>query len=200
MLDDKVISIPELSELSFEHLRIHYLTGRSHSTKVGRYREHTYTNFALTDLGEIEMSRWSSLAEQLISYHNEEGLQAQLLEWVTEHYLFCRTAAERRQKSLDLHISRIFDDPLWVDYVPFNQKCRPDVLASAELIRVQTVCCDEPGITTREQVEQAKQGTRTICCPNCGRFSEFAVLDGKDVLRTADEHKEHSKRTRGHER
>lgn len=200
MLENKAISIPEIWELSFEQLRIRYFSGKSDSRKIGRYREYSYTNYAVTKLGEIEIGRWCSLAEQLISYHNEEGLQAQLLEWVTEHYLFCRTASERRQKSLDLHISRIFDDPLWVDYVPFNQKCRPDVQASAELIRVQTVCCDEPGITTWEQVEQARQGTRTICCPNCGRFSEFTVLDGKEERQAAGEQKERHKTTRDYER
>ena len=163
----------------FECLRIHYFTGKPVSKGVGRGKSYDYIESAWTDAGEIELSKWKEQARQLISQYHEECLQEDLLEWEKNHNYTNSNESKLELDSLDLHISRMFDNPLWVDYVPFNQKYRPTVLDEAHLIWVKTACCEEPGLTTKEQVEAARgnEGSRTTHCPCCGRWSAFEIVD-----------------------
>lgn len=165
------------SMLSFEPLRLHYYVGRCHSRFSGRNKEYTYVHYAHTDLGEIEMSEWSKLARELIEKHREEKLQEQLLEWVSEHNYCGDSRPKLLQESLELHISRIFDNPEWMGFVSFNQKYRPEILKQTELNWVETACCKAPGLTTGAQVEGAKAREGRIYCPICGRFSEFRICE-----------------------
>ena len=109
--------------------------------------------------------------------HHEEQLQEQLLEWVSEHNYCCDRGTKLLQESLELHVSRIFDNPEWVGFVSFNQKYRPDILSQTELIWIETVCCKKAGLTTAAQVKGAKTREGRLCCPICGRFSEFRISD-----------------------
>ena len=131
----------------------------------------------MTELGEIELSEWRQLAQQVIEYHHEQQLQEWLHEWVSGHSYGNDSEAERLQKSLELHMSRIFDNPEWVDYVPFNQEYRPEILEHAELCWVETVCCKKPGLTTVAQVKTAHERGMGVSCPFCGRFSEFSICE-----------------------
>ena len=70
-----------------------------------------------------------------------------------------------------MHVARLFDNPLWADYVPFNRKYRPDALKAAHLVTVINECCKKPGEVTQEQIDHALNGT--IACPCCGRWSPF---------------------------
>lgn len=167
----------DVTRIGFDQLRLHYHVGRSHSRFSGRYKEYTYINYAQTDLGEIELPTWRKLAQQMIEYHHEEQLQEQLLEWVSEHNYCGDSRPKLLQESLELHMSRIFDNPNWVGFVPFNQRYRPDILRQTKLSWVEAVCCKMPGLTTAAQVEGAKARQGCICCPICGRFSEFRVCD-----------------------
>ncbi len=167
----------DVSQIGFDQLRLRYYVGRCHSRFSGRYKEYTYINYAQTDLGEIELPAWRKLAQQMIEYHHEEQLQEQLFEWVSEHN-YCRNSKpELLQESLELHMSRIFDNPNWVGFVSFNQRYRPDILRQTELSWVEADCCKMPGLTTAAQVAGSKKREGVICCPICGRFSKFIVCD-----------------------
>ena len=167
----------DVSKVGFDQLRLHYYVGWCHSRFSGRNKEYTYMHYALTDLGEIELNEWIKLAQRMIEYHHEEQIQEQLLEWVSEHNYCGDSKAKLLQESLELHMSRIFDNPEWVGFVSFNQRYRPDTLRQTELRWVETVCCKMPGLTTAAQVEGDKARQGRICCPICGRFSEFRVCD-----------------------
>lgn len=78
-----------------------------------------------------------------------------LLEWEQEHNYCNSSPKEMEMTALELHMARIFDDPLWVAYIPFNRKYRPEVLESARLVWVQTECCGIPGQITQEQLDQS---------------------------------------------
>ena len=173
--DNQPFSPGEKQLPSFADLRIHYFSDKSESRKVGRYREYTTKEYAMTALGEIELRQWQDMAEKVISAHHEEALQKQLFEWVQETFPWLNTPSKQKVESLDLHMSRMFDNPLWVQFVPFNQRYRPDVLREAHLVKVKTSCCEGDGVTTKEQVDEASSRGGTICCPNCGRFSSFEI-------------------------
>lgn len=80
-----------------------------------------------------------------------------------------------RKEALQLHVARLFDNPLWVHFVPFNRQYRPEVLETAHLVTVVNECCNTPGEVTQEQVDQSANGM--IACPCCGRWSPFHCVE-----------------------
>ena len=78
----------------------------------------------MTDVGDIELSRWRELVHDLIEKANEQALYAQLLKWVKECCPFQHTKEEIETYALELHASRIFDNPQWAAYKEFNEKYR----------------------------------------------------------------------------
>ena len=169
----------DCSDVGFSQLRIHYFMGKGTVSGIGRNRKNGYMHLAKTDIGEIELSRWQAMAQELISRYQEDELQERLFEWNKEHNYTNDADKLLRLRSLEDHIARLFDDPLWVDYVPFNQRYRLDILDDANLVWVKTVCCEEPGLTTQEQIDSARgtEGSRTVHCPCCGRWSAFKIVD-----------------------
>ena len=84
------------------------------------------------------------------------------------------SAAEIRKEALQLHTSRIFDNPQWVGYLPFNKRYRPEVWDAANIVFVRMECCPEPGAVTQEQIDRSYMGQ--IACPHCGRWNTFTIL------------------------
>lgn len=84
------------------------------------------------------------------------------------------SAAELRKEALQLHIDRVFDNPQWGGYLPFNKRYRPEVWRAAHIVYVRNECCHKISPVTQEQIDHAYNGT--IPCPHCGRWSEFIVL------------------------
>lgn len=174
-------------EITFETLRVHYGTGRSFLIrKDGRRSIHGYRRGVMTDLGDLELEQWRRLAEELIQSSKEQQLYQNLLEWKQEHNYTRCSMAELATDTLELHMARIFDDPLWVDYVPFNRRYRPEVLNSTRLVLVKTECCEKYGQTTQEQLDEADRCGRGTSCPICGRWSAYRVCDDSEVLERGD--------------
>ena len=67
-----------------------------------------------------------------------------------------------RHKALQLHISRIFDNPRWVNFIPFNREYRPEVLEHASLVTVINECCGKPGEVTQEQIDGALRAVEQL--------------------------------------
>ena len=155
--------INSLSEIDMEHLSfedIRWRYGVFHPTSTGAGRDKQYSAWigVQTSLGEIEKGVWYQAAEALIQK---------------------ASARTVRHKALQLHISRIFDNPRWVNFIPFNREYRPEVLEHASLVTVINECCGKPGEVTQEQIDGACTGT--VACPHCGRWSSFSIVEPKQA-------------------
>lgn len=164
----------DLDKLTFEDIRWRCGVFRCNSSGTGRNKQYHPWSGVQTKLGEIEESIWYKLAEALIQRDHEEDLYEQLLEWETKHNYANRSKRDLREEALCKHSMRIFDNPKWVDFVPFNRRYRPEALTSAHLVTVVCGCCNAPGEVTQEQIDEGYNGT--VHCPHCGRWSPFKTI------------------------
>lgn len=171
---DSVFGLDPAS-ISFSNLRWKYGTGVDTSTGKGYYKKVSYRTGVMTELGDIEIRVWVQLMEQLIEKNGEQWLLDALLQWEKEHNYTKASAARLRESALELHSARIFDDPEWVSYIPFNKRFRPDVLEMAHIVIVVNECCGRPGEVTQELLGRAFDGG--IFCPHCGWWSKFAIYE-----------------------
>lgn len=163
------------TSLSFSNLYWRYGTGVDTSTGKGYYKKVSYRSGVMTKLGDIEIAVWIQLMEQLIEKSGEQWLLDALIQWEKEHNYTKASASKLRESALELHSARIFDNPDWVCYIPFNKRFRPDVLEQAHIVTVVNECCGLPGEVTQEQIDRAHDGG--ICCPHCGRWSKFEIYE-----------------------
>lgn len=145
------------------------------SSGFGRDKKHHPWSGAKTNLGEIEEKAWCQIAEALIDHKGESALLRSLIEWETDHNYVRASKDVVRKEVLQLHVARLFDNPLWVHFVPFNRKYRPEALESAHLVTVVNECCNTLGEVTQEQINHAMNGM--IACPCCGRWSSFHSVE-----------------------
>ena len=171
----KSLDAIDFSTLEFQDLCWRYGVFQSTSTGSGREKKYGSWIGVKTALGEIEEKVWYQAAEKLIQQKGEQELLGYLTQWCSERNVLKESAGEIRKKALQLHVDRIFDNPRWVDFVPFNRRYRPDVLNTAHLVTVVNECCQKPGVVTQEQIDAACEGA--IACPCCGRWSHFEVTD-----------------------
>lgn len=162
-------------QITFDSLQWRHGVFHPSSSGSGREKKYSCWRGVQTRLGEIEEKLWYQLAESIIRKAGEQALLDALIDWENSHNYTKDSVLEVRQKALQLHISRIFDNPRWVDYIPFNRKYRPGALTNARLVTVVNECCGKPGEATQEQVDHACNGK--IACPLCGKWSRFSVLD-----------------------
>ena len=162
----------KIEDISFVDIRHRGGTGRAHTEKDGHGNRRTsYRCGVSTPIGDIEESVWYQVANALIEREGEAELFVQLKEWCKDHIAWVKTKDEIADYATELHVNRIFDDPEWVDFLPFNSKYRPEALVGVETISVRTKCCDEVGAITAAQLKKAYN--IQVCCPCCGRFSTF---------------------------
>ena len=167
------LSEQDLNSLTFADLHYMYGIGESQSTGSGRNKEYSYRHSVKTEVGNIEENHWCKLMEQLIKRSDEKWLLDALIQWGQEHNYARASPSDIRKEALQLHSHRIFDDPQWVCFLPFNRRFRPDALADAHIVRVVNECCGLPGEVTQEQVDRAHGDS--ISCPHCGRWSSFSI-------------------------
>ena len=164
-----------MSELSFAALRCRFQTGRSYVISgEGRNRVYGYRTGVQCDLGDIERTEWADMIRELIQQKGEQKLQQQLLQHLKDHNYAKETKAELEFKALELHADRIFDNELWVDFLVFNQKNRPEVIASTRLILIMPECCKNPGYLTQTSYEENESYNY---CPHCGRWTEISLAE-----------------------
>lgn len=146
---------------------------------IDGYKQYSAWIGVQTSLGEIEKGVWYQAAEALIQKAGEQKLLEALTDWESRHNYAKDSARTVRHKALQLHISRIFDNPRWVNFIPFNREYRPEVLEHASLVTVINECCGKPGEVTQEQIDGACTGT--VACPHCGRWSSFSIVEPKQA-------------------
>ena len=171
-----------IGELKFTDLRVHYGTGRSiHVSGTGRDKKFRYRYGAMTDLGDLEISKWKSLINALIERHGEQEIQRQLRQWSKAECPWLRSDDEIEEYALRLHAARIFDDPAWAGYITFNRQYRPEVFEAARLVWIKASCCQKAGQITETQLDKAVCMDNKIHCPHCGRYSEFHICTPEDT-------------------
>lgn len=184
MFGKRINHINEVSveALSLEDIKWGYGTGRDRTTGSGRNKEHFYRSGVMTPIGDILLSLWYELAQMLIAREGLRDLCSQLEAYyretsVTQVYAGKEGAQALRQEALKLCVSRIFDNPKWVGFISFNRRYRPKALASARIVTVFLHCCQKHGEVPLAQIQHAFQ--ETVCCPHCGRWSEFTPASFK---------------------
>lgn len=169
----------DIANVTFDSLRLKYRTGRSFVVSgTGRDRVYGYRHGVATELGDIEESEWIDLAMDLIRRSGELDLLDALKKWCKEYALTSLSRKEVEFDALQLHVSRTFDNPLWVSYIPFNRKYRPDVLSRAELVQIIPACCNTPGLVTKQRIDHplfSFDGPQ-VYCPHCGRATTYTYL------------------------
>ena len=126
----EIISVEDMSyhvsELDFTDLCYLNSTGRSFIKVGDRYtRPSRYRFGVMTRIGDLEFSLWEALIRDLIKRSGEEDLLQALMKWAAASCPWLRTPRETELYALELHSSRIFDNPKWVAYEEFNQEYRP---------------------------------------------------------------------------
>lgn len=164
----------DISELSFSDLRVMTGTFRSETTGSGYHKKRTTRSGCQTEIGDIRDDIWQQLAELLVEQASEGEILKRLIEDVSTYpWMQRESSAKRKHYALELHMSRIFDRPEWVGFIPFNESWRPEVLAAADIIWVTTSCCPKPGRITKQQINGYTTNENRVHCPHCGRFSPF---------------------------
>ena len=122
----RVATADQLADsVTFEDLSVHFFTGKAVLLSgSGRNKKYAYRNGVMTDVGDIELSRWCELVRCQIEKAHEQTLHEQLLKWVKDCCPFQHTRDEIETYALELHAARIFDNPQWAAYDVFNQRYR----------------------------------------------------------------------------
>lgn len=164
--------------ITFDALRLKYGTFRPRSNGFDRHGRKKYNSRVgiQTDLGDIEESLWLQLVAKLIEDMGETALLNHLRVWIIKNAKWLKTKPAIEKYALELHMARIFDNPLWESFVPFNRKYRPDYLASFDLATVVNTCCNKPYQITMRRLN-CIQG-KDSCCEHCGRSGPFKVIGG----------------------
>ncbi len=111
----------EALALTAENLRVMHYTGRSSKA--------AYRSGIQTSVGDIELSQWQALMQDLICRTGELELLEQLIEWELENTPWIHTRKDAEQRALEAFTTRCFDNQSHRDFAAFNQKYRPKSLA-----------------------------------------------------------------------
>ena len=169
-----------MSELTFADLRVHFGTGRAYTISgKGRDRVMGYRVGKQCNLGDIETGAWMKMVRELIVQTGEQELYQQLITHMKEHYSWKQSKAEFELQALELHAARIFDNQLWVDFIPFNKRFRPEVLCAVKLVSVMPECCKKAGFLTEARYRERDPYCDENFCPHCGRWTKISLVDIK---------------------
>lgn len=167
---------PEVTK--FSDLRVHYGTGQAYTITNNYKKVQWYRNGVQTNIGDIEVSEWKRLAKRLIEQSGEQEIFEQLKSWITDNKNLI-SYNDLEYSALKLHMSRIFEDEGWCDFLSFNKKYCPERLKTASIVTVVTDCCGSSFKMTKKQVEQLYRSC--ICCPACATYTTITYT-GKDTI------------------
>jgi hypothetical protein len=167
--------------LSFEDLRVRFGTGRSYIISgTGKDRVWGYRIGMQCKLGDIEISEWTAMVRGLIEQKGEQELYQQLLTFLKERNYAKAPKSKLEQEALKLHAARIFDDPLWVNFIPFNERFRPEVLRTVKLVSVMSECCKKEGKITEARYLSGGSSCNENYCPHCGRWTQITLVNKQE--------------------
>ena len=113
----------DISKLEFSDIRVMFGTGKSIILSgSGRNKKVGCRIGFQTKIGDIQKDVWVKLAEQLIQQAGEENILERLIEYVKNlAWMKNESAAIIKENALEMHAMRLFEDPAWVGYIPFNE-------------------------------------------------------------------------------
>lgn len=164
-------------EITLDKFRRKYGTFQCRCVGLDRIGRKKYNNRigVQTDLGDIEISLWKDLVRKTIASMGETDLYNHYFVWISTHEKNISDKDEREQYALEGHIDRLFDDPCWEDFVPFNRKYRPKYLAEFELVRIKHLCCNYIEEATRAWADQLK--VTELRCRRCSKTAPYKILE-----------------------
>ena len=119
------------SDFTYETIRFQTHTGRSiRVSDRGHDKKYGYRHGVETPIGDIEEKLWCEVMKELIIKNGEKELFDKLAEWYKDDPIGGKTKFEQEFYTLQCFSYRIFDNTAWVDYIPFNAKHRPEILAT----------------------------------------------------------------------
>lgn len=168
---DKIEQLGD-AELSFEKIQKKHGTFRTYSNGTDRLGKKKYRSRVgvQTDCGDIEITLWCELVHKLIDEHNEQELFNHLKVWVMNNCKWLTDKQDIERETLELHASRIFDNPCWIGYMAFNQKYRPEILEGADLVWAINQNHPIPQRIPREKME--RDNATSSHCYICGEWRE----------------------------
>lgn len=174
------IDLIDLVSVTFSDLRWHCGTGVAvHVSGTGRDKKYRYRHGVMTDIGDIEESVWYEAATYLVRRESEADLFEMLVTWETEHNYTNASPANLRLEALQCYVSRLFNCPEWVDFIPFNRRFRPHALVGAHLVKLIYDCCGHTKEATQEQINRSYN--HTVYCQSCGDWTTFSTVPLKEA-------------------
>ncbi len=180
------ISAVDLSKLTYKDIRWMYGTGRSLSKGSGREKTYTYRSGVMTKIGDIEESVWLKIATEVVKLNDDMHHYNNLCEMLSKgnyrHYYNGPKGETELHKDVLSHcVSQNYNEEQWVCFVEYNQTYRLDYLDQVKFTELVTECCNTP-----VKVPKAQTNRNSVCCPICGRFSEFEITK-EDCRFTAED-------------
>ena len=120
ILIDRIEQI-DLSNLTFENLRVCYGTGQAVLLSgSGRNKKYGYRSGIQTELGDIEISVWRELVKRLVIRNNDQKLLSCYKKWLksTKNWL---KPEEIEHEALELYTYQMKDNTEWYDYEAFKE-------------------------------------------------------------------------------
>ncbi len=167
-------------KITFELLSHEMYTFTTTSSGKGRDKVVTPHSGIKCKLGDLPLDEWIEKMNALIDESGEQELQHDLQEYVSSlpwQHMYSKNKIIL--EALVLHSTRIFDNELWADYIPFNQKYRPEILDTAKMEQVVYSCCEKPCFVMRTRIENAVYNLdhqKINLCPICGQWSAFREI------------------------
>ncbi len=169
-----------VGDLTLKDIQFQVRTGRAVVRRGdGRNKEYAYRDGVKTPIGDIELSLWEEVARALIS--DKFNLAAEYdacEEWARRNAPWLKTDRDRDVYALDMVVSRLTENALWVEFVPFNAKYFPERLNTVPTVLVTLDCCMLPGEATAARVDyDTANGSGKTHCPLCGRWAKIINIE-----------------------
>ena len=121
----------DLDTITFSDIHWRYGTFQPYSTGSGRDKKYFSRSGVATPIGDIQEDLWYQVAEHIAKREGEEWLVDALTQWDKEHNYMKESPSELRKDALQSYSHSLYDNPRWVDFIPFNRQFRPEVLETA---------------------------------------------------------------------
>jgi len=164
------MEINNLSEIDLANIPLPQIRARYGTFRAGRAGGRAGVQ---TAIGDVLEKVWYEAVER-IALREYESWIVDCLEEYFKRDPCPTTRREARREALDLYASRMFENEMWVGYIPFNRKYCPDAIKGKQFVTVIAECCNKPGEITRARFDSGD----TIC-PVCGRFIKVKQVSGE---------------------
>lgn len=162
------MDINSLSEIDLANIPLSQIKHRFGTFHCGRASGRVGVQ---TAIGDVLEKVWREAVER-IALREYESWIVDCLEEYFKRDPCPDTRRGARREALILYSMRMFENELWVGYIPFNRKYRPNSIEAKQLVTVIAECCNKPGEITRARFDSGD----TIC-PACGRFIKVTEIN-----------------------